>query len=196
MDSTVDSSEWTTEEMEAERPPCFHFFLDECTNGASCNYNHNPIFKANLMGIPQTASKESISEELRSFRPVHIASTGNPSQCNFGRGCGIVGFSSIQDSAPSKIIQLYWRIDRTESLEAGPRQRSQGHSEPVRRRRGAGHHLKPPVQRMRRPDALLRGWCRLLQVLPPDPRASVSPSPPFLRTACAISCLPTQSCNI
>ncbi len=89
-------AEWTTEEMEAERPPCFHFFLGECTNGASCNYNHNPIFTANLMNIPQTASKDSLSDELRSFRPVHIAYTGNPSQCNFGRGCGIIGFSSVE----------------------------------------------------------------------------------------------------
>ena len=88
-------AEWTSEEMEAERPPCFDFFLGECTNGASCNYNHLPIFKAGLMNIPQTASKDMVSEELRPFRPVHIAYTGNPAQCNFGRGCGIVGFSNV-----------------------------------------------------------------------------------------------------
>jgi hypothetical protein len=144
MDSASGTaSEWTTEEMEAERPPCFHFFLDECTNGASCNYNHNPIFRANLMGIPQTASKESISEELRSFRPVHIAYTGNPSQCNFGRGCGIVGFSSIQDSVCPAEIPISTLARGTKSLKAGSRQRSQGHTEPTCRRSGAGHHHRP-----------------------------------------------------
>ena len=57
------------------------------------------IFKAQLGNISKTASKEAVETELRSFNPVHIAYTGNPSQCNFGRGCGIVGFYTLTDLA-------------------------------------------------------------------------------------------------
>ena len=51
------NDEWSREGMEDRRPPCFHFFLDECEHGETCNYNHNPVFKANLGNIPQNASK-------------------------------------------------------------------------------------------------------------------------------------------
>ena len=95
------AEEWTPEWMEQARcgHPCFHFFLGECTNGATCNYSHKEIFKAQLGNISKTASKEAVETELRSFNPVHIAYTGNPSQCNFGRGCGIVGFYTLTDLA-------------------------------------------------------------------------------------------------
>mmetsp|Transcript_33187 Transcript_33187/g.64798 ORF Transcript_33187/g.64798 Transcript_33187/m.64798 type:complete len:191 (-) Transcript_33187:75-647(-) len=91
------AAEWTSEEMEKERPACFPFFLGECENGATCNYSHAAIYKANLSGIMPTASKETVQEALEPYSPVHFAFTGNPAHLSFGKGQGVVGFASEDD---------------------------------------------------------------------------------------------------
>jgi hypothetical protein len=95
--------EWTVDEMEHLRlgHPCFDFFLGRCAHMDKCNYSHAPIHQAQLENISPTASKESVGEAIARFRPLHIAYTGNPAPCNFGRGCGIIAFSNLADLASS-----------------------------------------------------------------------------------------------